>query len=864
MVSHRAAIRAAAVVTKIRQNRASTPTSSVPSRRTTPTETPNPSTWVNPYPRESRYTAAAAPSDAPPLNLPKPPFVEVLDPSVFSHPSLAGDLKVFRFERPEGVQKKWDRRVESFEKLEHFGKSLLRMTLTELVTNHYASLTVPAVESLVTKLLSDDHILNLSDFYGLSSRLLADPLADKYLRLSSSVKISLFYAYAAGIYHQEGVSYASQWIRQCFRNGLDEEYKSMKKEIFAKQVAEAEAANSPPSPAESVTPHQPSTTIARPVRADEQGQAKEKEKPRNQNPVIPEVMPLVQLDAWVKRHKLPSPEWSYAVKGVAPDEVFRADLKIGEKTVQGSGKTKNWARQSAAAAYLGIKDLDPRLLECALLPLDATNYTGRLHEFAREIELPRPQYSTVVNPKSPHYKCTLQIGSKSFIAEALGKPAVRREASKLALDYFNPPHELETELLNYVRSHQYSITFLHSQDIDLDASSDKSQKSEDPWTCKIHIRGDGEKVGEREEIAEIVGKGMNKIIARGEAVTRAAKMFGIDQGRKQDEEQDTQLAQLSEEQQSHQSPVGFRDASNSTEAPTNYSSSIYTPRTGQFVDVPINQQSRREEKVLLQVPLTPSSRYLQEYISFGPRTVPSTASKALEALEEEEDKEEKGEKGLKERAMVWLTAKGPQWIWTIVWISIQLLVFALGVTKYLFKTRSIFGSTFVIARSAALVLHVDVAFILFPVCRGFVSTLRRCSLNEFVPFEKNVEFHKMVAWSIVFWTLVHTVAHLVNFWLLASLLSPSSSIPLRILSYVEANLTTGPGVTGWLMILFLGVMCYFALDRKRKKNFQRFQWSHLLFIPFFACWQLHGVRCSSSLWISIVVQQEHQQKFRLG
>ncbi|GAA5955490.1 hypothetical protein JCM3765_006794 [Sporobolomyces pararoseus] len=299
-------------------------------------------------------------------------------------------------------------------------------------------------------------------------------------------------------------------------------------------------------------------------------------------------------------------------------------------------------------------------------------------------------------------------------------------------------------------------------------------------------------------------------------------------------------------QQSQHSPLSFKDASNSIGDPTNYSCSIYTPRSGQFVDVPIDQQTRRGEKLFLQVPLTPSTQYLQDNARFGPKIEPVAAIRALEALEEEKE-EEKGEKGLPERAMIWLVYQGPQWSWTIVWILVQLLVFALGVVKYLlgsnFTTaRSVFGPTFVIARSAALVLHVDVAFILFPICRGFVSTLRRTPLNEFVPFEKNVEFHKMVAWSIVFWTLVHTIAHLVNFWFLAELPSPSS-IPFRVLSYVEANFTTGPGATGWLMILFLGAMCYFALDRKRKKNFQRFQWSHLLFIPFFACWQLHGMFC---------------------
>jgi hypothetical protein len=137
MVAHRAAIRAAAIASKIRQNAnakspIATPSSQNPSRRTTPTETPNPSQWVNPYPRESRYTAAAAPADAPPLALPKPPFVEVLDPAVFSHPSLAGDLKVFKFERPEGVQKKWARRVESFEKMEVSRNSPLAPYLASL------------------------------------------------------------------------------------------------------------------------------------------------------------------------------------------------------------------------------------------------------------------------------------------------------------------------------------------------------------------------------------------------------------------------------------------------------------------------------------------------------------------------------------------------------------------------------------------------------------------------------------------------------------------------------------------------------------------------------------------------------------
>lgn len=79
-----------------------------------------------------------------------------------------------------------------------------------------------------------------------------------------------------------------------------------------------------------------------------------------------------------------------------------------------------------------------------------------------------------------------------------------------------------------------------------------------------------------------------------------------------------------------------------------------------------------------------------------------------------------------------------------------------------------------IARSAAFVLHIDVVFILLPVCRNLVTLLRRTALNKAIPFDENVEFRtfanrgsvgaiplmsvapvdKVVAWSIVFWTAV--------------------------------------------------------------------------------------------------------------
>lgn len=40
---------------------------------------------------------------------------------------------------------------------------------------------------------------------------------------------------------------------------------------------------------------------------------------------------------------------------------------------------------------------------------------------------------------------------------------------------------------------------------------------------------------------------------------------------------------------------------------------------------------------------------------------------------------------------------------------------------------------------------VDVIFILFPICRNFISLLRRTPLNSIIPFDRNVDFHSKPA-----------------------------------------------------------------------------------------------------------------------
>ena len=153
------------------------------------------------------------------------------------------------------------------------------------------------------------------------------------------------------------------------------------------------------------------------------------------------------------------------------------------------------------------------------------------------------------------------------------------------------------------------------------------------------------------------------------------------------------------------------------------------------------------------------------------------------------------------------------------------------------------ASAAAIARGAALVLHVEIAFILLPICRNFISLLRRTPLNHYIPFDKNSTFHKAVGWGVCFFSFVHIAAHMVNFTELA-FADPLATTPgERFVVFLLANFTTGPGVTGWIMTAALVIMAWYAREKPRRANFERFWYSHHLFLVFFLNWQLHGMFC---------------------
>ncbi len=168
------------------------------------------------------------------------------------------------------------------------------------------------------------------------------------------------------------------------------------------------------------------------------------------------------------------------------------------------------------------------------------------------------------------------------------------------------------------------------------------------------------------------------------------------------------------------------------------------------------------------------------------------------------------------------------------------------------------------ARSGSQGTMWCVMALLWPVCRGFLTRLRSnafcccccCRNNDksetgcvarIIPFDDRLLFHKVAAWSLIFCTVVHVIAHLYNYSLYhvasdeawnKSCLVKSGLGPQP--EYWEVALLTLPGTTGHLMLLILLISIPLALPRCRRTCFNTFWFSHQLLLVFIGLFIAHG------------------------
>ncbi|KAM9156137.1 NADPH oxidase 3 [Pangshura tecta] len=212
-------------------------------------------------------------------------------------------------------------------------------------------------------------------------------------------------------------------------------------------------------------------------------------------------------------------------------------------------------------------------------------------------------------------------------------------------------------------------------------------------------------------------------------------------------------------------------------------------------------------------------------------------------------------------------------------LSVLLILVWLGLNLYLFidtfhwyeendaylYTRIVLGSTLAWARASATCLNFNCMLILLPVSRNLISFIRgtsiccRGALRR--QLDKNLTFHKIVAYGIAVNAIIHIVAHLVNIERyhlsqskeaggLQNKLSgigrtPNESYLNPIRSY-EVNtttqiLTTIAGVTGVIITVAFILIMTSSTKIIRRSFYEVFWYTHHLFMVFFIGLVIHGM-----------------------
>lgn len=100
-------------------------------------------------------------------------------------------------------------------------------------------------------------------------------------------------------------------------------------------------------------------------------------------------------------------------------------------------------------------------------------------------------------------------------------------------------------------------------------------------------------------------------------------------------------------------------------------------------------------------------------------------------------------------------------IWVVgLWLIINMILFRWKFNKTRHSPAfNIEGYCLCFAKGSAETLNLNMALILLPVCRRTLTKLRSSFLGTFIPFDDNINFHKIIALAIAIGSIVHMEMH---------------------------------------------------------------------------------------------------------
>ncbi|ESW09824.1 hypothetical protein PHAVU_009G159200 [Phaseolus vulgaris] len=200
--------------------------------------------------------------------------------------------------------------------------------------------------------------------------------------------------------------------------------------------------------------------------------------------------------------------------------------------------------------------------------------------------------------------------------------------------------------------------------------------------------------------------------------------------------------------------------------------------------------------------------------------------------------------------------------WVLVlWIVVMLGLFAYKFVEYRRKDAyEVMGHCVCMAKGAAETLKLNMAIILLPVCRNTITWLRnKTKLGIMVPFDDNLNFHKLIAVAVAIGVGIHGIYHLsCDFPRLIDASSEKWELMEPFFGDQPSSywffVKSWEGVTGIIMVVLMAIAFTLATPwfrRGRVKlpkpldnltGFNAFWYSHHLFVIVYALLIVHGIK----------------------
>ncbi|XP_013623768.1 PREDICTED: respiratory burst oxidase homolog protein A-like [Brassica oleracea var. oleracea] len=200
-------------------------------------------------------------------------------------------------------------------------------------------------------------------------------------------------------------------------------------------------------------------------------------------------------------------------------------------------------------------------------------------------------------------------------------------------------------------------------------------------------------------------------------------------------------------------------------------------------------------------------------------------------------------------------------LWVMaLWIAVMAGLFTWKFMEYRNRPAyQVMGACVCIAKGAGETLKLNMAIVLLPVCRNTITLLRtKTKLSVAVPFDDNLNFHKVIAIAISIGVGIHATAHLACDFPRLIAADEETYKPMEQYfgvqpkSYVEF-LKSVEVVTGTVMVILMTISFTLATSWLRRNNsetlpkplkkiigFNAFCYTHHLFVIVYTLLVIHG------------------------